>query len=71
MSVATAGVLLPQLAAAATTGAQMGPGAAATSLLVLSGLGAMTAHARGAPVLQAALHVVFWDALAKTLTARG
>ena len=42
---------------------------AGTSLIVLTGLGALGARAGGAPILRASLRVVFWGALAMALTA--
>ncbi len=39
------------------------------SLLFLAGLGALAAHAGGAPVIRGAVRVTFWGALAMALTA--
>jgi vacuolar iron transporter family protein len=63
------GAALPLLAALAAPAALLIPVVAGTSLVVLTGLGAVAAHAGGAPVGRAALRVVFWGALAMGLTA--
>ena len=42
---------------------------ASTSLLFLSGLGALSARTGGAPVLKASMRVAFWGALAMGITA--
>jgi vacuolar iron transporter family protein len=63
------GAALPLLAALAAPAALLIPMVAGTSLVVLTALGALAARAGGAPVLRAALRVVFWGALAMALTA--
>jgi VIT1/CCC1 family predicted Fe2+/Mn2+ transporter len=42
---------------------------AGTSLLFLTALGAIGARTGGAPMIRAALRVLFWGALAMALTA--
>jgi vacuolar iron transporter family protein len=64
-----AGASLPLLAALAAPSSLLVHSVAGTSLLVLTALGALAARAGGAPVLGASLRVVFWGALAMTLTA--
>jgi VIT1/CCC1 family predicted Fe2+/Mn2+ transporter len=63
------GAALPLLAAVVAPDALLVPVVAATSLVVLTALGALAARAGGAPVLRASLRVVFWGALAMALTA--
>jgi vacuolar iron transporter family protein len=63
------GAALPLLAAVAAPAALLVPVVAGTSLVVLAALGVLAARAGGAPVLRAALRVVFWGALAMALTA--
>jgi VIT1/CCC1 family predicted Fe2+/Mn2+ transporter len=63
------GAALPLLAAVVAPVTLLVPVVAATSLAVLSGLGALGARAGGAPVLRASLRVVFWGTLAMALTA--
>jgi VIT1/CCC1 family predicted Fe2+/Mn2+ transporter len=63
------GAALPLLAAVVAPAALLVPVVAGTSLVVLTALGALAARTGGAPVLRAALRVVFWGALAMGLTA--
>lgn len=65
----TAGAILPLLIAAASSGAYLSPLTLVGSLLCLFSLGALAARAGGAPVLQAALRVTLWSALAMGVTA--
>lgn len=65
----TTGAALPLLAAVASPVAQLVPVVAVSSLLVLITLGALAAHAGGAPILRASLRVGFWGALAMAVTA--
>jgi VIT1/CCC1 family predicted Fe2+/Mn2+ transporter len=62
------GAVLPLLAAWLAPTPWLPQAVAATSLLVLTGLGALAAHAGGAPIFRAAARVVFWGALAMALT---
>jgi VIT1/CCC1 family predicted Fe2+/Mn2+ transporter len=64
-----AGAVLPLLAAWLAPSALLLPVVAATSLLVLTALGALAARAGGAPIFRASLRVVFWGALAMALTS--
>ena len=64
-----AGAALPLLTAVLAPAAQLVPLLAGTSLVFLTGLGALAARAGGAPVLKAALRVAFWGALAMGITA--
>lgn len=63
------GASLPLLAAVMSPASLLVPMVAGTSLVVLSGLGALAARAGGAPVLRASSRVVFWGALAMVITA--
>jgi VIT1/CCC1 family predicted Fe2+/Mn2+ transporter len=63
------GAALPLLAAVIAPPALLVPMVAGTSLLVLTGLGALSAHTGGASMPRAALRVAFWGALAMALTA--
>jgi VIT1/CCC1 family predicted Fe2+/Mn2+ transporter len=63
------GAALPLLAAVLAPPSLLVPMVAGTSLIVLTGLGALGARAGGAPILRASLRVVFWGALAMALTA--
>ncbi len=63
-----AGAVLPLLAAWLAPTPWLPQGVAATSLVVLTALGALAARAGGAPIFRAALRVVFWGALAMALT---
>ncbi len=71
MSAATfaAGAALPLVTALVVPPGQVVPLVAGTSLLFLTGLGALAARTGGAPVLRAALRVAFWGALALAITA--
>jgi vacuolar iron transporter family protein len=64
-----AGAALPLLTAVLAPAALLVPLLAGTSLVFLTGLGALAARAGGAPVLKAALRVAFWGALAMAITA--
>lgn len=64
-----AGATLPLATALVVPLALLGPVVAGTSLLFLTALGAMAARTGGAPVLNAAVRVGFWGALAMGLTA--
>jgi vacuolar iron transporter family protein len=63
------GAALPLTAALVSPLAAISPTVAATSLLFLTGLGAIGARTGGAPIGRAALRVAFWGALAMALTA--
>ena len=63
------GAALPLLTAVGAPSPQLVPLVACTSLVFLTGLGAVSARTGGAPVLKAALRVSFWGALAMGLTA--
>ncbi len=63
------GAALPLLTAVVTPMSMLLPAVAGTSLVFLTGLGALSAHTGGAPVLRAALRVAFWGAIAMALTA--
>lgn len=65
----SAGAALPLLTAVATPLPQVVPAVAASSLICLTGLGALAARAGHAPVLAAAARVAFWGALAMGITA--
>jgi VIT1/CCC1 family predicted Fe2+/Mn2+ transporter len=64
----SAGAALPLLAAIAAPVSLLVPMVIGTSLVVLTGLGALAARAGGAPVFRASSRVVFWGALAMALT---
>lgn len=63
------GAALPLLAALGAPPPMLVPVVAGTSLVVLTGLGALAARAGGAPVLRASSRVAFWGALAMVMTA--
>ena len=63
------GAALPLLMVVISPPALLVPVVAGTSLLFLTGLGVVAARIGGAPILRAALRVVFWGALAMGLTA--
>ncbi|MBC7701504.1 VIT1/CCC1 transporter family protein, partial [Aquabacterium sp.] len=63
------GAALPLLTAWLAPPAQLAPWVAGTSLICLTGLGALAAKAGGAQVFKAAGRVAFWGALAMGLTA--
>ena len=63
------GAALPLLTALVSPVPQLVPVVAATSLVFLVALGALSAGTGGAPVLKASLRVAFWGALAMGLTA--
>ena len=65
----TGGAALPLLTVLVTPAATRVPVLVGVSLLCLVGLGALSAHAGGAPVGRAALRVGFWGAFAMGLTA--
>lgn len=60
---------LPVAAAVLAPTAQIIPVVVGTTLLALAGLGALGAHAGGAPKLPATLRVLFWGAAAMAITA--
>ena len=64
-----AGAALPLSMALLASTTAVAPLVAATSLLFLVALGAVSARAGGAPVLRASARVAFWGALAMGLTA--
>ena len=64
----TIGALLPLLTAWLAPFSQLIAFVAAGSLLSLSIMGAIAAHAGGAPKLRASIRVTFWGALAMVLT---
>ena len=64
----TAGAALPLLAALLAPSANVEVAVAATALLFLTGLGALSAGVGGAPVAKAAGRVGFWGAFAMGLT---
>lgn len=63
------GAALPLVVAATVPAAQAGTTIAASSLVLLFGLGALAAKVGGAPPGRAAWRVTFWGALAMGLTA--
>jgi vacuolar iron transporter family protein len=63
------GAALPLLTALVSPVPQLVPVVAATSLVFLIALGALSARTGGAPVLKASLRVAFWGALAMGITA--
>jgi len=65
----TGGALLPLVLAALLPMAWMVPGEAAGSILFLALLGTISARVGGAAALKPVARVVFWGALAMTLTA--
>jgi len=64
-----AGAVLPLVAVIATPRGLVIPVVAGGSLLFLGALGAVAAKTGGAPLLKAAVRVLFWGALAMGLTA--
>lgn len=60
---------LPLLAAIAAPAGQVIPVVVGATLVCLAGLGALGAHAGGAPRLPATLRVLFWGAAAMAITA--
>jgi vacuolar iron transporter family protein len=65
----TVGAVIPLLVAALSSPRLLIPCTVAASLACLFGLGAWSARAGGAPVMQAALRVAAWSALAMGVTA--
>jgi vacuolar iron transporter family protein len=65
----TAGAALPLLTALVVPATSIAVAVAATSLVFLIALGALSARVGGSPVLKAAGRVAFWGALAMGLTA--
>ena len=65
----TAGAVLPLLTALAAPVSVVAIAIAATSLVFLTALGALSARVGGAPVAKAAARVALWGALAMALTA--
>jgi len=63
------GAILPLLVAWITPLASLSPAVAATSLLFLALLGALSAHVGGAPVASGTIRVTVWGALAMGITA--
>jgi VIT1/CCC1 family predicted Fe2+/Mn2+ transporter len=63
------GAALPLLTALVAPTARVVPVVAGTSLLFLTGLGALSARTGGAPVLKASARVAFWGTLAMAVTA--
>lgn len=63
------GAAMPLLTALLTPESSLVPVVSGTSLVFLSALGVLAAHAGGAPVMNAAVRVTFWGALAMGLTA--
>ena len=63
------GAALPLVSALLAPASQVSAVVAATSLIFLAGLGAVSARAGGAPVARATLRVLFWGALAMAITA--
>jgi vacuolar iron transporter family protein len=65
----TLGAILPLLSVLATPRSAVIPVVVTTSIVLLAVLGALGAHAGGAPVVKAAVRVTFWGALAMAVTA--
>lgn len=65
----TLGAILPLLSVLVTPRPAVIPVVVTTSIVLLAVLGALGAHAGGAPVGKAALRVTFWGALAMAVTA--
>ena len=63
------GAALPLLLVLVVPAAALVLSVAGSSLLFLASLGALAAHAGGAPVLRATVRVTFWGALARAITA--
>ena len=64
-----AGAALPLLASFAAPALRVVPVVAGSSLVFLTGLGALSARMGGAPILKASTRLAFWGALAMGLTA--
>ncbi|HSI60119.1 MAG TPA: VIT family protein [Ideonella sp.] len=64
-----AGAALPLAVAASAPAAAMIPWVAASSLVFLAGLGALSAQAGGAPIWRGTARVAVWGALAMAVTA--
>jgi len=64
-----AGAVLPLLASMAAPAPLVVPVVAASSLVFLIGLGALSARLGGAPALKASVRLAFWGSLAMGLTA--
>ena len=64
-----AGAVLPLLASLAAPALLVVPVVAASSLVFLTGLGALSARLGGAPALKASIRLAFWGSLAMALTA--
>lgn len=63
------GAVLPLLASFAAPALSVAPVVAGSSLVFLTGLGALSARLGGAPILKASMRLAFWGALAMGLTA--
>jgi VIT1/CCC1 family predicted Fe2+/Mn2+ transporter len=63
------GALCPVLMILISPAGQIAQATTVVALLVLSGLGALAAHAGGAPIWRAAARMLLWGALALGLTA--
>jgi vacuolar iron transporter family protein len=65
----TVAAAVPLIAAALAPEGQIIPAVVALTLVSLAGLGALGAHAGGAPKIPATLRVLFWGAAAMAITA--
>lgn len=65
----TIAAAVPMVAAALAPADQIIPSVVAATLVSLAGLGALGAHAGGAPKLRATARVLFWGAAAMAITA--
>lgn len=65
----TIAAAVPVIAAALAPAGQIIPFVVASTLVSLAGLGALGAHAGGAPKIPATLRVLFWGAAAMAITA--
>ncbi|MGO4907344.1 VIT family protein [Pseudorhodobacter sp. W20_MBD10_FR17] len=65
----TAAAALPVIAAALAPSGNIIPTVVVTTMICLAGLGALGAHAGGAPKLPATVRVLFWGAAAMAITA--
>lgn len=65
----TVAAAVPMVAAALAPADQIIPAVVASTLISLAGLGALGAHAGGAPKLRATARVLFWGAAAMAITA--
>ena len=65
----TVAAAVPMAAAALAPAAQIIPAVVVSTLVSLAGLGALGAHAGGAPKLRATARVLFWGAAAMAITA--